>query len=60
MIKINKRLLLMIGGAFIFLGLFICFLGYASSGFSPEAYIVSDRPWYQLFNFLQIKICSKQ
>ncbi|MGH0007019.1 hypothetical protein [Enterococcus gallinarum] len=51
MIKINKRLLLMIGGAFIFLGLFICFLGYVSSGFSPEAYIVSDRPWYQLFNF---------
>jgi hypothetical protein len=51
MIKINKRLILMIGGAFIFLGLLICFVGYATSGFSPEAYIVPNRPWYQTFDF---------
>lgn len=51
MIRINKRLILMLGSAFIVLGLLIFFLGFASSGFSPEAYIIQNRPWYQLFDF---------
>ncbi|MFB5517448.1 hypothetical protein [Enterococcus casseliflavus] len=48
MIKINKRFFVFLSLLFIILGLVI---GFSMSGYSPDAYHIEHRRWYQLVGF---------
>jgi hypothetical protein len=51
MITINKKFLVSVSLAFMFLGLIVGFIGFAMSGFSVQSYQLDERHWYQLVSF---------
>lgn len=51
MIKINKRFFVFLSLLFIIIGLVITFIGFSMSGYSPDAYNIEHRRWYQLVGF---------
>ncbi|OTN75032.1 hypothetical protein A5886_000076 [Enterococcus sp. 8G7_MSG3316] len=51
MITINKKFLVSVSLAFMFLGLVVGLIGFAMSGYSVQSYHLDERRWYQLVSF---------